>query len=446
MWTGQGILCAVWALDGVKILPPIWSRIPNSMSMMTDPDQPIVFEAAKVVLPEGIKSVSVRVQSGVITALDGPRDGARVIDLREHILAPAMVDVHGDAFERQLMPRPGVMLPVDAAFLETDRQLAANGIATAYHALTLGWEPGLRSVDVGWQILKAMHSLAPRFCVENRLQLRWETFCPEAIPLIQSALTVQMTPSLAFNDHTSAAIVSPLLPIQEKPFSIGQTLPEMDLHSPAFAAKMDSRAKRSNLSMDDFRALTTRVWQRRSEVEGWINQVAELARAAGAPMLSHDDTQVETRAFFRDRGSRISEFPMNLRAARFAREGGDVIVLGAPNAARGGSHLGSIGAAEMIRAGLCDILASDYYYPAMLGAVARLCADGVGTLQDLWPLVAANPARAMHLLDRGEIVVGRRADLIALDWPEGGVPVVRQTWVAGRAAYRAQELGISTVS
>ena len=53
------------------------------------------------------------------------------------------------------------------------------------------------------------------------------------------------------------------------------------------------------------------------------------------------------------------------------------IVLGAPNGMRGGSHLGSPGAAEMIARGLCDILASDYYYPAMLGAVVRLHADRV---------------------------------------------------------------------
>jgi len=117
-----------------------------------------------------------------------------------------------------------------------------------------------------------------------------------------------------------------------------------------------------------------------------------------------------------------------------------MIVLGAPNAARGGSHLGSIGAADMIRAGLCDILASDYYYPAMLGAIARLIADGVGVLHDLWPLVAANPARAMGLTDRGEITVGQRADLIVLDWND--VPAVGQTWVAGRPAYRAQGLGV----
>ena len=93
-------------------------------------------------------------------------------------------------------------------------------------------------------------------------------------------------------------------------------------------------------------------------------------------MLSHDDSQTETRDFYRAKGARIAEFPMHDRVFLSAREAGDWIVLGAPNAMRGGSHLGSPGAADMIARGLCDILASDYFYPAMLGAIVRLQADG----------------------------------------------------------------------
>ena len=92
---------------------------------------PYVIEGARVILPLGVEDVSVRIGGGKITGLDSPRDGARVIDGRGKILAPAIVDIHGDAFERQLMPRPGVDFPLHAALLETDRQLAANGIATA---------------------------------------------------------------------------------------------------------------------------------------------------------------------------------------------------------------------------------------------------------------------------------------------------------------------------
>ncbi len=128
---------------------------------------------------------------------------------------------------------------------------------------------------------------------------------------------------------------------------------------------------------------------------------------------------------------------MHERVFIAARAAGDHIVLGAPNAMRGGSHLGSPGAAEMIARGLCDILASDYFYPAMLGAVARLSADGVAPLPVLWGLVAANPATAMGLTDRGRIAPGLRADLVLLDWPEGHAPAPVRTWVAGRGGYSA---------
>ena len=403
--------------------------------------EPFIVEGASVVLPDRLAGVSVRVEGGAITALDGPRDGARVIDGGGMILAPALVDIHGDAFERQLMPRPGVMIPTEAALLETDRQLAANGIATAYHALTLSWEPGLRSVAIGEEVVASLAALAPRLTVENRVQLRWETFCFEALPLIETALAGPLLPALAYNDHTTMGVLHPSVALQDRPFDFAPDFPVADMDSPGFAAKMESRAKRSGMKVADFIDLMRQAWQRRPEVPVVIATAGQKAAAAGAPMLSHDDSQPETRDFYRGHGAKISEFPMNMTVARSAHEAGDWIVFGAPNAARGGSHLGSPGAADMVAAGLCDILASDYYYPAMLAAVARLQADGIGTLPDLWKLVSNNPAAALGLADRGEIAVGRRADLILLDWPEGATPVVRQTLVNGRAAYGAIAAG-----
>jgi len=399
-----------------------------------------VIQGAQVLLPTGSASVSVRVEHGVITGLDTARDGATVLDARGLILAPAMVDIHGDAFERQMMPRPGVHFPLQAALLETDRQLGANGIATAYHALTLSWEPGLRSVTQGRAVLHALTTLAPRLTVENRVQLRWETFCFEALDLIAEALASPLTPSIAFNDHTSMAALPDDVPMQFRPFDHDPDFPVDDLTSEAFAASMTDRTKRSGLSRADFVSLFQQVWTRRPQVQAAIAKVAALGRDANAPMLSHDDSQPQTRRYFRDIGSRISEFPMNLATAQAARDGGDWIIFGAPNAARGGSHLGSPGAGEMLARGLCDILASDYFYPAMLTAVARLQADGLGDLASLWKLVSTNPARASGLMDRGEIAPGQRADLTLIDWPQGQVPVVRHTMVAGRTAYLAHPL------
>ncbi|MCX7299923.1 MAG: alpha-D-ribose 1-methylphosphonate 5-triphosphate diphosphatase [Rhodobacterales bacterium] len=396
-----------------------------------------LIEGARVILDDRIETASVRIENGVITGIDVASDGAQVVPGRGRFLAPALVDIHGDAFERQIMPRPGVIVPTRIAMLETDRQLAANGISTAYHALSLSWEPGLRSVEVGWQVVAALEALQGRLTTDNRIQLRWETFYPEAEPLIAHVLSGHDRPALAFNDHTTAAVLHPAIALHDRPFDHVPDYPVADLTSDAFLAKMSERAKRSKIAPADYVALLTDVWSRRAEVQGWIERIAGLARSSGAPMLSHDDSQIETRTFYRDMGARVAEFPMHERVFHAARDAGDPIVLGAPNAMRGGSHLGSPGAAEMIARGLCDILASDYYYPAMLGAMARLQADEVAPLPSLWKLVSFNPALAMGLRDRGRIAPGLRADLVLLDWPDGETPSTLRTWVSGRGGYSA---------
>ena len=396
-----------------------------------------LIEGARVVLEDRVEIASVRIEAGRITGIDVARDGAAVVPARGRILAPAFVDIHGDAFERQIMPRPGVMVPVDAALLETDRQLASNGIATAYHALTLSWEPGLRSVETGWQIVRALQRLRPRLTVENRLQLRLETFCHEAGPLITHALAGPERPALAFNDHTTSMLLHPDLAVQDRPFDQVDPYPVTPFDAPRFLKKMADQARRAHVSAEEYMALLTGAWTRRSDVPAHVTRMAALARAHRAPMLSHDDSQAETRAYYRSLGATVAEFPMHERVFRAAREAGDSIVLGAPNAMRGGSHLGSPGAAEMIGRGFCDILASDYFYPAMLGAMVRLHADRVAPLHALWRLVSLNPARAMGLTDRGRIAPGQRADLLLLDWPEGQAPAPLRTWVSGRPGYSA---------
>ena len=132
-------------------------------------------------------------------------------------------------------------------------------------------------------------------------------------------------------------------------------------------------------------------------------------------MLSHDDTSPEQRRWFRALDCRLAEFPTTVETAQDATAAGDDIVLGAPNVVRGGSHIGWIGAADMIARGCCTILASDYYYPAPLLAAFQLAADGVVPLQQAWSYVSSRPAKAAGLDDRGALEAGRRADVIVVD-------------------------------
>ncbi|MEO0761206.1 MAG: alpha-D-ribose 1-methylphosphonate 5-triphosphate diphosphatase, partial [Pseudomonadota bacterium] len=396
------------------------------------------FTGASVYLPGEIVETTVTVEDGVIAAIGGPVRGEE-IDARGRIVAPALVDVHGDAFERQMMPRPGVFFPMETAVLETDRQLAANGIATTYHSLTLSYEPGLRSVETARAMMQAIRDLAPRLAVENRIQLRWETFAFEALETLDWAFEAPLKPSLAFNDHLSMSMRSRETGIQERLFEHNPDYALMDIDDDdLFEKRHRKHAERSGLDYDAFKSLVHRVWDRRAEVPDAIKAIAEKARAKGVAMLSHDDTQAETRQFYRGIGATVSEFPMTMGPARDARDAGDTIIFGSPNAVRGGSHIGSLSAADMVEEGYCDVLASDYYYPAMLAAVHRLDREKRADRLRLWSLVSAGPARAMKLHDRGEISVGKRADLVLVDWPESAAPAVRGTWVEGRPAYRAQ--------
>jgi alpha-D-ribose 1-methylphosphonate 5-triphosphate diphosphatase len=106
--------------------------------------------------------------------------------------------------------------------------------------------------------------------------------------------------------------------------------------------------------------------------------------------------------------------------------------MGAPNVVRGGSHSGNIAAVDLAREGFLDILSSDYIPSSLLMAALQLpqhvpaidLASAVRT-------VTKTPAEAVGLADRGEIAVGKRADLIRVHVARD-IPVVRSVWREGR--------------
>lgn len=391
-----------------------------------------------VLLETGLETFDIGVDGDVIA--DQTVDAALEINAEGLIVAPGLVDIHGDAFERQIMPRSGVFFPLDIALIDTDRQLAANGITTAYHALTLSWEPGLRSVEQGEAMVGALEAGADRLTVDHRIQLRWETFCFEALPLIRKVLNSEKKPALAFNDHTSMTMRPAGQPVTERAFDLARDNPVISLDDPELLRRVEKQSARAGMSGAEFTALLEEVWSRRPEVENAIRALGSQAAGAGVPMLSHDDSQLATREFYRAAGAEIAEFPMSDAVARAARAEGEHVVLGSPNVVRGGSHIGSLSAADMIADGVCTVLASDYHYPAMLAAAGRLWAEKRASLPQIWATVSANPADALGLADRGEIAPGKRADLVLLDWPEGGTPVVRATISAGQVAWLSGDL------
>ncbi|HEX9208867.1 MAG TPA: alpha-D-ribose 1-methylphosphonate 5-triphosphate diphosphatase, partial [Bradyrhizobium sp.] len=79
---------------------------------MTD----IFLEGGRALIGSEVVETSLGVTGTDIAQVDAPRARARLaIDARNLLVLPGIVDLHGDAFERQMMPRAGVDFPIDVA-------------------------------------------------------------------------------------------------------------------------------------------------------------------------------------------------------------------------------------------------------------------------------------------------------------------------------------------
>ena len=147
-------------------------------------------------------------------------------------------------------------------------------------------------------------------------------------------------------------------------------------------------------------------------------------------LASHDDETVENIAENVADGIMISEFPVRMEAARAAHASGMTVIAGAPNIVRGGSHSGNVSAADMVRAGVVDALASDYVPAALIEAAFLAFERGLLSLPDSVAMVTDAPAKMARLPDRGRIEAGLRADLVRVR-SFMALPVVRQVWREG---------------
>jgi hypothetical protein len=204
---------------------------------------------------------------------------------------PGIIDVHGDAFERALAPRPGVTLPIGIALAELESQLLAAGITTAFLAVTLSWEPGLRSAATYKLLRDALRARAADAVPDLRLHVRFEAHNLEALDMLLADIAGGHVHMLSFNDHTPGILHK--------------------LSDPLQAAKFVDRAGES---LEVFSAAAMTAGQASAaDIELAQRRLAEAAREAGIPMASHDDATAADRAYFRISDERGSGAQRNCR-------------------------------------------------------------------------------------------------------------------------------------
>lgn len=370
-----------------------------------------VLANAQIVLPDRIVAGAVRLKRGEIAAIEPGRTEGDV-DCGGDYLLPGLIDLHTDAIEKHYRPRPGVEWEAAAAAMAHDAQMATAGITTVFDALPFG--TSYRNVERAASLAPLLEGLAAAeragvLRAQHFLHARCEVTDPDTIGLLEPWLGDPRLRFMSLMDHAPGQRQSPDIAVyRERHMAVmNLTEAEMDAHIAAI--------------------------RHRSEVlaPGIRTKLVKLAGEYGIPLSSHDDETVAHVEQAAAESMVLSEFPTTLAAAEAAHRLGLLNLMGGPNVVRGASNYGNVSALELARAGLLDVLASDYVPAALLHAVFILGGpDGAVTLPQAVAWATSAPAQAAGLPDRGAIRDGLRADLIRVRLTDG-VPSVRAAFVAG---------------
>ncbi len=356
---------------------------------------------------------SVRIAGGRIAGIDpGNASIPAAEDWQGDWLLPGLIELHTDNLEKHLTPRPGAHWPALPAVLAHDAQLAAAGITTVFDALALGdVNPGGSRGEQLQVMLEAIAAARAHGLLraEHLLHLRCEVSTEGLFEQFEPLAGDPALRLVSVMDHTPG----------QRQFT------DLARYREYYQGKF-------GLSDGEMEAFTERQieFQKKNSAAN-RRAVVTHCRERGIALASHDDATAEHVAEAVADGVAISEFPTSLPAARAASERGLGILMGAPNVVRGRSHSGNISALELARERLLGGLSSDYV-PASLLHAAFLLVDQAGwSLPEAVACVSAKPARMVGLADRGEIAIGKRADLVRVR-THRGVPVVLAAWREGK--------------
>ncbi len=372
-----------------------------------------IFRNGRVVLPETIHDGDVVIRDGAIAELDDAGIGVLGIDLEGDWLLPGLVELHTDHLEGHYAPRPRVRWNPSAAAHAHDAQIASSGITTVLDALRVGMDEDSQLTAEDMKILGdaiAAGHARDSLRAEHFIHLRCEVCAPDVLDGFAMFADQPLLRLASLMDHTPG----------QRQFT------SMD----AYRAYYQGKTGMSDAEFERFVASRQARAGALSDVHR--RAIAGMCRERGIVLASHDDATEAHVAEAADYGVALAEFPTTLEAARASRAAGLKVLMGAPNIVRGGSHSGNIAAGDLARAGMLDVLSSDYFPFSLLHAVFVMAEtlDHV-TLPAAVALVSRNPAEAAGFDDRGAIEVGKRADFVQVR-VDGDHPVVRAVWRQGR--------------
>lgn len=372
-----------------------------------------IFRNGRVVLPHRIHDGDVVVRDGDIAEIEDAGTREAGIDLEGDWLLPGLVELHTDHLEGHYAPRPRVRWNAAAAVHAHDAQIATSGITTVLDALRVGMDDD--TVLTGDDMKTLSDAIGEgndrdRLRAEHFIHLRCEVCAPDVLDGFATVSDGPRVRLASLMDHTPG----------QRQFT------SMDAFRTYFQGK-------SGMSDAEFDRFVARRQARAQELSSANRRViADMCRERGITLASHDDATPGHVDEAVEHGVTVAEFPTTIEAAEASRGHGLKVLMGAPNVVRGGSHSGNIAALDLARAGLLDVLSSDYFPFSLLHAAFVLADQVEGiALPEAVAKVSRNPAEAAGFDDRGAIEPGKRADLVRVRL-DGDLPVVRGVWRQGR--------------
>jgi len=370
----------------------------------------LVLRSKRVLLPSGITEADIIIENGVVEKVADYGSSAQACELEDMLIAPGIVDLHSDAIEKEIEPRPGAMFPLEQAVVDLDRRLALNGVTTMFHALAFetAFTKELRDPVKSSELVRVIAELNKDYLrVDNKIHVRYEVSSLESVVHIDKLVDENLIDLFSIMDHAPGQGQFKSVEMWEKFYG-----------------------KSYNLSKEEMAALRERKLNRDEKM---LKELIERVKSKGIMMASHDDCNKAKVDSMYKSGVRISEFPLSVEVAEYAREQGMATGMGAPNVVRGLSQSGNISARELIRENVCDYLCSDYHPASMLKAVYILnSAEGL-PIEEGFKLVTSTPAEISGLTDRGTIEKGKRADLIVIE--DSKFPNVQLTLSGGKVVH-----------
>lgn len=347
---------------------------------------PLRLTGGRVLGETGFSTEPLTLSDGLISEGDAPE-----VPLPGFDILPGIVDIHARTAGT-------------ASLGALDRQLAAQGVTTAWVAQGWSWRGGAQGPESAAAFLEA-HA-------HHRL-------------LAKTDLRVLLHCDTHMMDSETR-----LLDLIER-YGVGAVLFVDSLGDNTLKIAPEDRARAGALRL------------RGDEVPRFLCNLAHAFDVMNIRSGSYGDRDGQSREKLAMMGAKICVAPAATGAAAVARAWSDPVVLPAagvtaPAERPGASNLPD--PRDLIPAGMCDALVSDGAPELLMQAALQLARSGVLPLAGAWSLISARPARVLGLKDRGWLVPGQRADLVLMHRASGAIAA---TMSGGRWIYRNPDFALA---